>query len=135
MHFFLILQLWLAPFFNISSLSDLKYNLHKYREKSDFFGKNRIFSGKIGFFRENIGFFPKNRRFLPIFFRFFCRRFFHPKIFSTTTENRFFAEKSAEKIDFFVLAFMSSDIGDKHQEALVFFEFLIDIKKKNTTIK
>ena len=101
--FFLILQLWLALFFNISSLSDLKYNLHKYREKSDFFGKNRIFSGKIGFFRENIGFFPKNRRFLPIFFRFFCRRFFHPKIFSTTTENRFFAEKSAEKIDFFVL--------------------------------
>ena len=40
---------------------------------------------------------------MPIFFRFFCRRFFHPKIFSTTTENRFFAEKSAEKIDFFVL--------------------------------
>ena len=50
MHFFLILQLWLAPFFNISSLSDLKYNLHKYREKSDFFGKISDFFRKIGDF-------------------------------------------------------------------------------------
>ena len=28
----------------------------------------------------------------------------------------------------------SSDIGDKHQEALMFFEFLIDIKKKKRKI-
>ena len=84
MHFFLILQLWLAPFFNISSLSDLKYNLHKYREKSDFFGKNRIFSGKIGFFREKSDFFGK----ISDFFRKigdFCRFFsdFFTEDFST----------------------------------------------------
>ena len=49
-HFFLILQLWLAPFFNFSPLSDLNYNLPQ-------------ISGKIGFF----GIFP----------RFFFKRFFH----------------------------------------------------------
>ena len=42
--FFLILQLWLAPFFNFSPLSDLNYNLPQ-------------ISGKIIFFREKIGFF------------------------------------------------------------------------------
>ena len=55
MHFFLILQLWLAPFFNISSLSDLKYNLHKYRENRIFSGKYRIFSEKSAIFAD---FFP-----------------------------------------------------------------------------
>ena len=39
-----------------------------------------------------------------IFLRFFYFRFFHPKIFSSTTENRFFTEKSAEKNNFFVHA-------------------------------
>ena len=54
--------------------------------------------------REKIGFFLENR-FLTeksaIFLRFFYFRFFLPKIVSNLTENRFFAEKSAEKNDFF----------------------------------
>ena len=35
-----------------------------------------------------------------IFLQFFHTRFFHPKIFSSTTEIRFFVEKSAEIGDF-----------------------------------
>ena len=56
-----------------------------YREISVFIGKNRYLSEKS-----------------VIFLRFFYFRFFHPKIFSSTAENRFFAEKSVEKTDFFV---------------------------------
>ena len=56
-----------------------------YLEISVFIGKNRYLSEKSA-----------------IFLRFFYFRFFHLKIFSSTTENRFFAEKSAEKNDFFV---------------------------------
>ena len=51
----------------------------KFREKSDFSEKSAIFSD---------------------FFKF---RFFIPKIVSNPTENRFFAEKSAQKNDFLVL--------------------------------
>ena len=76
-------------------------------------GKNQkfFFPGKIGFFRKKTVFYReksvfigKNRYLsekLVIFLRFFYFRFFHPKIFSSTTENRFFAKKSAEKNDFF----------------------------------
>ena len=57
--------------------------------------------------REKIrNFFSKKYRYLSeksaIFRRFFYFRFFHPKIFSSTAENRFFTEKSVEKTDFFV---------------------------------
>ena len=38
-----------------------------------------------------------------IFLRFFYFRFFLPKIVSNPTENRFFAKKSTEKNDFFVI--------------------------------
>ena len=63
-HFFLILQLCLAPVFNFFLLSDLKDNLSQISGKIRFFWKNPIFSGKIEFFRENIGifrFFAKNQ--------------------------------------------------------------------------
>ena len=73
--FFLFCSLF-GPFFNFFSLSNLKYNLPQ-------------ISGKIGFFRENIG----N---LPIFFL----SIFFVKIVSMPPENRFFAEKSAEKSNF-----------------------------------
>ena len=62
----------------------------------------------------------KNRRFFPIFPRFFCRRFFHSKIFSSTTENRFFAEKSAEKSDFFVLGYNQIALALEDQEKTIF---------------
>ena len=69
--------------------------------------KNRFLSVKIGFFRGKIGFYPKKFVFIgkigdfsPIVFS----RFFHPNIFSSTTEIRFFSEKSAEIGDFFVHA-------------------------------
>ena len=39
MHFFLILQLCLAPFFNFFPLSDLNIIYSKFLEKSNFFGK------------------------------------------------------------------------------------------------
>ena len=54
--------------------------------------KNRPFSEKSA----------ENRRFIPIFPRFFTIRFFHPKIFSSTTEIQYFSEKSVDLDDFFV---------------------------------
>ena len=49
--FFLILQLWLAPFFNLSPLSDLNYNLPQISGEIGFFGeKSNFFGKKIGFF-------------------------------------------------------------------------------------
>ena len=60
--------------------------------------QKKIFPGNIGFYRGKIEFYRKNRRFSPIFFS----RFFHPNIFSSTIEIRFFSEKSAEIGDFFV---------------------------------
>ena len=55
-----------------------------FQEKSIFIGKNRFLSEKSA-----------------IFLRFFFFRFFHPNIFSSTTEIRFFSEKSVEIGDFF----------------------------------
>ena len=63
-----------------------------FQEKSGFFGKYRYFIEKYRYLSEKSA----------IFRRFFYFRFFHPKIFSSTAENRFFAEKSVEKTDFFV---------------------------------
>ena len=57
-HFFLILQLCLAPFFNFFPLSDLKYNLSQ-------------MSGKIGFFREKSDFFWKMSKFFDFSPKFF----------------------------------------------------------------
>ena len=76
MHFLLILQLCLAPFFNFFPLSDLNIIYSKFLEKSDFFGKISDISD----------FSPKNRRFFPIFFLliFFCQNRFH----ATRTKNR-----------------------------------------------
>ena len=99
-HFFLILQLCLAPVFNFVLLSDLKDNLSKFQEKSDFFWKNPIFSVKIGFFGKISNF--------PIFRRNFFSRFFPWIFFSTPIENRKIAEKSAEIFDFFFLGFNNS---------------------------
>ena len=56
-----------------------------FQEKSVFIGKNRFLLEKSVIFR-----------------RFFFSRFFHPNIFSSTTEIRFFSEKSVEISDFFV---------------------------------
>ena len=50
-------------------------------------------------FQEISVFIGKNQRFFTDFFFF---RFFHPNIFSSTTEIRFFSEKSTEIGDFFV---------------------------------
>ena len=65
---------------------------------SDFFfqEKSVFFSGKYRFFSEKSA----------IFLRFVYFRFFLPKIVSNPTENQFFVEKSAEKNDFFVLAYI-----------------------------
>ena len=60
--------------------------------------KNRFFWGKIGFFREKKFVFSEKS---VIFLQFFYFRFFLPKIVSNPIENRFFAEKSVEKNDFF----------------------------------
>ena len=58
----------------------------------------------INFFsQEKSVFFGEISEKSAIFLRFFHTRFFHPKIFSSTTEIRFFAEKSVEIGDFFVL--------------------------------
>ena len=65
---FFILQLCLAPFFNFFPLSDLKYNIPKFWEKSDFF-------------RENIGFFRFFGEKSAIFSRFLFFRFFLSKSF------------------------------------------------------
>ena len=94
MHFFLILQLWLAPFFNISSLSDLKYNLHKYREKSDFFGKNRIFSGKYRIFSEKSAIFAD-------FFPLFLQKIFPPENLFHHHRKPIFRRKIGRKNRFF----------------------------------
>ena len=59
---------------------------------SDFFFQEKsIFFGKISIFFEKSA----------IFLRFVYFLFFLPKIISNPNENRFFAEKSAEKNDFF----------------------------------
>ena len=63
-----------------------------FQEKSGFFGKNRYFIGNYRFLSEKS----------TIFRRFFYFRFFHPNIFSSTTEIRYFTEKLAEIGDFFV---------------------------------
>ena len=87
---FFILQLCLAPFFNFSPLSDLKYNLPQ-------------ISGKIGFFRKNIeffGFFAKKSVIFPNFLPTFFLPIFLVKIVSMPPENRFFGEKSTEESDF-----------------------------------
>ena len=94
MHFFLILQLWLAPFFNISSLSDLKYNLHKYREKSDFFGKNRIFSEKYRIFSEKSAIFAD-------FFPIFLQKIFPPENLFHHHRKPIFRRKIGRKNRFF----------------------------------
>ena len=94
MHFFLILHLWLAPFFNISSLSDLKYNLHKYREKSDFFGKNRIFSGKYRIFSEKSAIFAD-------FFPIFLQKIFPPENLFHHHRKPIFRRKIGRKNRFF----------------------------------
>ena len=58
--------------------------------------------------KKSENFFSRKNRFLSekseIFLLFFYFRFFHPKIFSSTTEIRFFSEKSDEIGDFFVHA-------------------------------
>ena len=95
-HFFLILQLCLAPVFNFFPLSDLNYNLSQISGKIGFFGKNRIFSGKC----RNFSIFRRN----------FFSLFFPWIFFSTPTENRKIAEKSAEISDFFFLAFTSAHL-------------------------
>ena len=98
-HFFFILQLCLAPFFNFFPLSDLKYNLPQISGKIGFFREN------IGFFRENIGFFHEKSAIFPDFLPiFFLPIFFFVKIVSMLPENRFFVEKSAEKFDFLFIA-------------------------------
>ena len=74
-----------------------------------------FFQEKFVFFWEKSGFIGKNR-FLSeksvIFLRFFYFRCFHPKIFSNTTEIRFFSEKSDEIDDFFVHAYTNTEISD-----------------------
>ena len=65
------------------------FQIFFFQEKSVFFGKISVFSEKSA-----------------IFLRFVYFRFFLPKIVSNPTENRFFAEKSAKKNDFFVLAYI-----------------------------
>ena len=74
------------------------------QEKSVFIGKNRFFFGKNRDLSEIIGIYPKNRRF---FAEIFSNDFFHGFFFSTPTDNRKIAEKSAEISDFFFLAFTS----------------------------
>ena len=82
---FFILQLCLAPFFNLFPLSDLKYNLSHISRKIGFFSKKyRIFSI---FVEKSVIFLD----FLPIFV---------VKIVFMQSENRFFAHKSTEKSDF-----------------------------------
>ena len=54
------------------------------------------------FFPGKIGIYPKNRRF---FAEIFSNDFFHGFFFSTPTDNRKIAEKSAEISDFFFLAY------------------------------
>ena len=86
--FFLILQLFLASFFNFFPLSDLNYNLPQISGKIGFFsGKYRIFRRKIGDFSR---FFPD----------FFSSDFFWSKSFPCRLKNRFFADKSTEKSNF-----------------------------------
>ena len=76
--------------------------------KKFFHEKSFFFSEKSIFYREKSVFIGKNRYLLEksaIFLRFFYFRFFLPKIVSNPTKNQFFVEKSAEKNDFFVLAY------------------------------
>ena len=101
MHFFLILQLWLAPFFNISSLSDLKYNLHKYREKSDFFGKNRIFSGKYRIFSGKYRIFSEKSAIFADFFPIFLQKIFPPENLFHHHRKPIFRRKIGRKNRFF----------------------------------
>ena len=98
--FFLILQLWLAPFFNFSPLSDLNYNLPQ-------------ISGKIGFFLEKIRFFRFFSEKLAIFPRFFFKRFFHLNFFSTSTEKRNFDENRPKFPKFLSLAVRGRLLGTK----------------------
>ena len=79
------------------------------REKSrNFFSrKNRFFRKISVFYREKSVFIGKYRYLSEksaIFLRFFYFRFFLPKIVSNPIENRFFAEKSAEKADFYLVS-------------------------------
>ena len=67
----------------------------KISKNISFFGKYRVFFGKYRKIGEKSA----------IFRRFFYKRFFLLKIVSNPTENRFFAEKSAEKTDFLVLGY------------------------------
>ena len=78
MHFFLILQLCLAPFFTFFHLSDLNIIYSKFLEKSDFFEKNWIFSGKYRIFPI---FRRKIRDFSRFFTDFFSSDFFLSKSF------------------------------------------------------
>ena len=77
--------------------SQEKNQKKKSQEKSIFIDKNRFFSGENRFLSEKNQFLSEKSA---IFRRFFFFRFFHPNIFSSTTEIRFFSEKSAE-IDYF----------------------------------
>ena len=67
-----------------------------FQEKSVFYREISVFIGKYRFLSEKLA--EKSA----IFRRFFYFRFFHPNIFSSTTEIRYFSEKSAEIGDFFV---------------------------------
>ena len=92
MHFFLILQFCLAPFFNFFPLSDLNIIYSKFRKKSDFFEKISDISD----------FSPKNRRFFPIFYQFFFFRFFFCQNRFHATRKPIFRQKIGRKIRFFV---------------------------------
>ena len=89
--FFLFCSFVLPHFLNFFPLSDLKYNLPQ-------------ISGKIGFFSRKYRIFTIFRRKIDDFSRFFpnffSSDFFSVKIVSMLPENRFFADKSAEKSDF-----------------------------------
>ena len=74
----------------------------KFKEKSIFFGKNRGFFLENWFFSRKNWVFPENRQF---FSNFFTSDFSFPKSFPTQPKT-VFAEKSAEKNDFFVLGAM-----------------------------
>ena len=68
--------------------------------------KNRFFRKISVFYREKSVFLRKYRYLSEksvIFLPFFYFRFFLPKIVSNPKENRFFAEKSVEKTDFYFL--------------------------------
>ena len=106
---FFILQLCLAPFFNFSPLSDLKYNLPQ-------------ISGKIGFFQENIGFFrffAEKSAIFPDFLSIFLQTIFPSKNLFQHQQKPIFHRKIGRKNRFFFSLGIGEATGDLRRSFFV----------------